>query len=53
MKLQSRVPKGLWRALREAYGIKHGGTDEGFTRLLLAFLRQARAAKIGTTETNS
>lgn len=45
MKLQSRVPKGLWRALREAYGIKHGSTDEGFTRLLMAFLRQARAVK--------
>ncbi len=48
MKLQSRVPKGLWRALREAYGIKHGGTDEGFTRLLMAFLQHARATKMET-----
>lgn len=50
MKLQSKLPRGLWLAIREAYGIKHGGTDEGFTRLLLAFLRHARAGNVSHSE---
>ena len=51
MKLQASLPKGLWTAIRGAYGIRHGATDEGFQRLLLACLRHAQT--IDTRERES
>ena len=45
MKLQAKLPKGLWTAIKAAYGFRHGATDEGLTRLLLACLRHARAVR--------
>jgi hypothetical protein len=45
MKLQAKLPKGLWTAIKAAYGFRHGATDEGLERLLLACLRHARAVR--------
>jgi len=46
MKLQAKLPKGLWTAIKAAYGFRHGATDEGIQRLLLACLRHAQAVAL-------
>ena len=46
IKLQAPVPRGLWMAVREAYGIRHGSTGPGFVRLMAALLQQAQALEL-------
>jgi hypothetical protein len=53
MKLQARLPKGLWMAIKEAYGIGYGATDEGFQRLLMGLLRLAQAQEVPASEGGS
>jgi hypothetical protein len=46
MKLQAKLSKGLWTAIKAAYGFRHGATDDGIQRLLLACLRHAQAVAL-------
>ena len=47
LKLQAQVTKGLWHAVKRAYGFRHGATDADFQSLLAAVLMHARAAAVG------
>jgi len=40
LKLQLQVPKGLWQAVKAAYGFKHGRANEQFCFLLMGLLMQ-------------
>src|SRR5208337_3248993 len=50
MKMQAEIPKGLWRAVKDAYGIKHGGNGEGLSRLLLACLMHAQSIETASED---
>jgi hypothetical protein len=50
IKLQAQIPKGLWSALKAAYGIRHGSTSGGFVRLLMGVLRQSQALDLPSQE---
>jgi hypothetical protein len=43
LKLQATLPKGLWLAVKHAYGFRHGSTDADFRSLMAAVLRHARS----------
>ena len=47
LKLQATLPKGLWQAVKRAYGFRHGSTDQDFQALMTAVLMHAQAVAVG------
>lgn len=46
LKLQATLPKGLWQAVKRAYGFRHGSTDQDFQSLMAAVLMHAQAVAV-------